>query len=215
MNELFDKLIIRVIFALFICLTVFLYKYAHSFFYPSARLQLFRHFYPSQNPAYTLHFFSRLIGIGIIFSEFYFHVSEGIVLAISDFLVHSALAFFLYLVSIYIVESIALYNFEYRDEILRKKNMSYAIICFTHSLCVAYIVKTVLIVSKDSLIALLLLWPFAMVVIGFAIKSYRLISKLSFNKLLLQKKYLHGHILHRLFLGMDFYHFLRYPTRLH
>ncbi|MCY4523449.1 MAG: hypothetical protein OXB84_01790, partial [Halobacteriovoraceae bacterium] len=124
---------------------------------------------------------------GIIFSGFYFHMSECIVLAISDFLLHSALAFLVYLVSIYIVESIALYKFEYRDEILRKKNMTYSLICFTHSICLAFIVKTILEVSQDSLIVLLLLWPFTMVVMGFAIKSYRFISKLSFDKHLLLK----------------------------
>ena len=187
MNELFDKLIIRIIFAVFICLMLFVYKYVHSFLYPAAKLQLFKRFYPSQNPAYTLHFFSRLIGIGIIFSQFRFDLSEGIFMAASGFVFQSSMAYLFYLLSIYIVECMALYKFEYKDEILKKKNMAYALICLTHSLTLAFVVKTILEVSDNSLIMLFFLWTLVMVIIGFAIKSYRFISKFNFVGLLMQQ----------------------------
>lgn len=189
MTEQLDKLLLRIILTLFICLVLFLYKYAHSFLYPSSRLHLFKRFYPSKNSAYTLHFFSRLIGMGIIFSEFYFHLSSdcSISYTILSFLLKSTLAFILYLASIYIIEGIVLYNFEYTNEILKRKNLSYALICFAHSLSLAFILKTILAVSKNSFIMLILLWLFTMTIMGLAAKSYRFISKLDFNKLLIQK----------------------------
>lgn len=187
MNELFDKLILRFVFTLFLCGALYLYKYAHSFLYPTSRNQLFKRFFPSKNSCDTLHLFSRIIGIGIIYSEFYFNMSDGIYLALLDFFVDSLIVCTLYLGSIYIIESIVLYNFEYNDEIIKRKNYAYAIVCLAHSLGMAYIVKTVIAVSQTSLVMVFFLWLFAIVLIGFATKSYSLISKLSFNRLMVQK----------------------------
>lgn len=187
MNELFDKLILRIVFTLFLCGILFIYKYAHSFLYPSSRTQIFKRFFPSKNSADTIHLFSRLIGIGIIFSEFYFTMSDKFYLVLIDFFVHATLVSFIYLVSIYIIESIVLYNFEYHDEIIKRKNTSYALISFSNAIAVAYILKGVSSVSQSSIVILLFLWLLSMVLLGFATKSYSLISKLSFNRLLVQK----------------------------
>ncbi|PIK13835.1 hypothetical protein [Halobacteriovorax sp. JY17] len=187
MNELFDKLILRIVFTLFLCGILFLYKYAHSFLYPSSRTQIFKRFFPSKNSADTIHLFSRLIGIGIIFSEFYFTMSDKFYLVLIDFFLHATLVSFIYLVSIYIIESIVLYNFEYHDEIIKRKNISYALISFSNSIAVAYILKGVASVSQSSIIILFFLWLLSMVLLGFSTKSYSLISKLSFNRLLVQK----------------------------
>ena len=187
MNQILDKLIIQAIFVIIICLLIFVYKYAHSFFYPSSRLQLFKRFYPSKNGPQTIHLLSRIIGIGLIFSEFNFYLSEGIVIAILDFLIQSSTIFFMYLISIYIVESIVLYNFEYSDEILKRKNYSYSIITFTISLTLAYILKTIIAVSHESLVLIFFIWPFSIVILGFATKSYSLLSKLPINRLIIQQ----------------------------
>ncbi|OUR96218.1 hypothetical protein A9Q84_07620 [Halobacteriovorax marinus] len=187
MNELFDKLILRIVFTLFLCGILFIYKYAHSFLYPSSRTQIFKRFFPSKNSSDTIHLFSRLIGIGIIFSEFYFTMSDKFYLTLIDFFIHATLVSFIYLISIYIIESIVLYNFEYHDEIIKRKNMSYALISFANATAVAYIIKGVSSVSKSSVIILLFLWLLAMVLLGFSTKTYSLISKLSFNRLLVQK----------------------------
>jgi uncharacterized membrane protein YjfL (UPF0719 family) len=148
---------------------------------------MFKRFFPSKNSSDTLHLFSRLIGIGIIFSEFYFNMSDGPVLALLDFFLQSIFACALYLGSIYIVESIVLYNFEYQDEIVKRKNIPYALISFSHSIGLAYILKTVLAVAQTQFIMLIFLWLFAIVLVGFATKTYSSISKLSFNRLLVQK----------------------------
>ncbi|MGB0454097.1 MAG: hypothetical protein ACPGJV_10325 [Bacteriovoracaceae bacterium] len=187
MNELFDKLILRVIFTILLCAVLYIYKYVHAIFYPSTRKTIFSRFHPSKNAPDTLHLLARIIGLGIIFSEFYFHISSGILVAIIEFLILSIIVILLYLGSIYIIESIVLYNFEYQDEVLKRKNFAYSIISFGHCIGVAIILKSSLFVAKESLVLLMITWLLSMVLIGFATKSYAIVSKLSFNRLLVQK----------------------------
>lgn len=187
MSELFDKLIIRFVFAIFLCLMLFVYKYVHSFIHPSSRTQILKKFSPLKNPADTLHLFARLIGLGIIISEFYFYMSKGIGYAIFDFFLQATIAFVIFMASNFIVESIILYNFEYNDEIMKRKNMAYAIITFSNSIGIAFLLKTVLRVSSESLLYLVFLWLFSIVIMGFALKSYQFVSKLSFQKLIIQQ----------------------------
>lgn len=189
MNELFDKLIIRIIFTCFICAIIYFYKIAHSKLHPHTKSQLNTKFYPSKNAASTIHLFSRIIGIGIIFSEFYFYLSDNILITLLDFFIQASSCLFLFLLSTYILESIVLYNFDYNDEIQKRKNISYAIICFALSVAVAQLIKSILIVSSNSLVLLFFLWLFAIVLIGFATKSYQFISKMPFNRLIIQKNY--------------------------
>jgi hypothetical protein len=91
------------------------------------------------------------------------------------------------LVSLYIVESIVFYNFDYTDEILKRKNMCYAFISFCHAIVIAYLTRTVMLESQNSLIIMLLLWLYMLVIVGFSVKYYTFISKLTFNRLLIQK----------------------------
>ncbi len=102
-------------------------------------------------------------------------------------MIESLIIIALYLGSIYIIESVTLYNFEYADEILRRKNYSYSVICFSHSIGLALLINTIVKVSQGSLIIIFFLWLFSMVLIGFGAKSFPLLSKLSFNRLLVQK----------------------------
>ncbi len=187
MNELFDKLILRIVFTIVVCAMLFFYKYAHMMIHPSSRKQIFREFHPTKNPADTLHFFARLIGIGILFSEFRFDLSDGFFLALLDFVIQGFFAAGLYVVSIYTLESIVLYNFEYHDEIVKKRNMSYALVSFGNSIALALVLKSCLLIAHDSLIMLFFSWLFAMVLLGFSYKAYGIFSKLPFTRLLLQQ----------------------------
>lgn len=189
MNELYDKLILRIVFTFLVCIIIYIYKYAHSILYPSIRHQLTKKFYPSKNSSDTIHLFSRIIGIGIILSNFYLDLSDGVVVALVRMLIESMMVIVLYLGSIYIIESIVLYNFEYSDEILRRKNYAYSLICFSHSIGLAFILKSIIKVSHSSLVLTFFLWLFAMVIVGFSSKAYPVISKLSFNRLLVQKNF--------------------------
>ncbi len=187
MNELFDKLILRFVFTLFICLILFLYRYVHYLVYPSMRAQMFRKFVPSKNSSETLHFFSRLIGIGIVFSEYHFSLDQGFTFAVMDFFLQAISGFILYIVSLYTIDSIVLYNFEYQDEVVKRKNSSYSLIGLAHALGVSMVLKVILNTSGTSLVMLIFLWLFSLVLIGFATKTFPLMSKLSFNRLLVQK----------------------------
>ncbi len=187
MNELFDKLILRIVLSIFVCLTLIIYKYAHHILYPSARKQIFKRIFPSKNSADTIHLFARIIGIGIIYQQFNFRISEGLILTISDFLIQSIIGIVFYLISIYILESIVLYNFDYKDEIPKRKNMAYALISFSQSISLAYLIKTIQQVSEHNIVIFILLWLYAVVLIGFSTKSFKILSKLSLNKNLVQK----------------------------
>tara|TARA_Y100000780_G_scaffold232562_1_gene266485 strand:- start:206113 stop:206904 length:792 start_codon:yes stop_codon:yes gene_type:complete len=148
---------------------------------------MFRRFTPSKNSAETLHFFSRLIGIGIVFSEYHFSLDQGFGFAVMDFFIQAISGFVLYILSLYTIDSIVLYNFEYQDEVVKRRNSSYSLIGLAHALGVAMVLKVILNTSGTSLVMLIFLWLFALVLIGFATKTFPLMSKLSFNRLLIQK----------------------------
>jgi hypothetical protein len=187
MNELFDKVILRFFLALFVCLLLVIYRYSHRILYPSTSKQLFKNFYPSRNSADSIHLFARILGVGILFSELHFYLSDGLLNALLVFSIQSIIVFAFYLISINIIESMILYNFEYADEIHKRKNYAYSIICATQALSMAWILKTVLKTSQDSIVIIFFLTLFSIVLMGFASKSFSFVSKLPFNKLLVSK----------------------------
>lgn len=187
MAEIFDRLVIRLLLAAFVCLMIYLYRYAHVIFYPTVKRQVLKKINPAENPADTLHLFARLVGIAIIFSSITFNESSGFFLSIFHFAVWGTIAIILYLLSLFIVESIVFYNFDYTDEILKRKNMSYAFISFCHAIVIAYLTRTVMIEAENSLVILLVLWLYMLVIVGFSVKYFTFISKLTFNRLLIQK----------------------------
>ncbi len=187
MAEIFDRLVIRLLLATFVCIMIYAYRYAHVIFYPTVKRQVLKKINPSENPADTLHLFSRLIGISIIFSSISFNESSGFFLSLFHFAVWGSIAIILYLLSLFIIESIVFYNFDYTDEILKRKNMSYAIISFCHALVIAYLTRTVMMEAENSLIILLVLWLYMLVIVGFSVKYFTFISKLTFNRLMIQK----------------------------
>jgi uncharacterized membrane protein YjfL (UPF0719 family) len=187
MAEIFDRLIIRILLAGFVCLMIYLYRYAHVIFYPSVKRQVLKKIHPADNPADTLHLFSRVIGISIIFSSISFNETSGFFLSLFHFAVWGTIAIILYLLSLYIIESVVFYNFDYTDEILKRKNMCYAFISFCHAIVIAYLSHTVMIEAENSLVILLVLWLYMLVIVGFSVKYFSFISKLSFNRLMIQK----------------------------
>ncbi len=187
MAEIFDRLLIRILLTGFVCLMIYLYRYAHVLFYPTVKRQILKKIHPAENPADTLHMFSRLVGIALIFSSMTFNESSGVILSVFHFVLWGTIAVILYLVSLYIIESVVLYNFDYADEILKRKNMSYAVVSLCHSLVMAYLTRTILIEAENSLVILLVLWLYMLVIAGFSVKYYHFITKLSFNRMMIQK----------------------------
>jgi uncharacterized membrane protein YjfL (UPF0719 family) len=187
MAEIFDRLVIRILLAGFVCLMIYLYRYAHVIFYPTVKRQVLKRINPAENHADTLHLFSRVVGIALIFSSITFNETSGFFLSLFHFAVWGTIAIILYLLSLFIVESIVFYNFDYTDEILKRKNVSYAFISFCHAVVIAYLTRTVMIEAENSLVILLVLWLYMLVIVGFSVKYFTFISKLSFNKLMMQK----------------------------
>ncbi|RLA64116.1 MAG: hypothetical protein DRQ88_07750 [Epsilonproteobacteria bacterium] len=205
MNEIIDKLIIRIFLLVFICVIIVLYKYSHFLLYPSSKGQFLKRFYPSKNPAETVHLFGRILGLGLLFSQFQIYLMDGFFYAFFDFFITAVITYTLYLVALYIMESIALYNFEYNDEISKKKNMAYALVTMAHALGVAHLLQVSINVSTESgrhvIILIIFLWLFTVVIIGFASKTFKIISKLHFNQLLVQKNLAIGFSYLGFFLG--------------
>lgn len=187
MAEIFDRLIIRILLAGFICLMIYLYRYLHVIFYPTVKKQVLKTINPSENPADTMHLFARMVGIGIIFSSITLNESSGFFLSIFHFSVWGLIAIALYLLSLFILESIVFYHFDYTDEILKRKNLAYGFISMCNALVVAYLTRVVMIEAENSLVILTILWLYVLVIVGIAVKFYGLISKLSFNRLMVQK----------------------------
>ena len=92
MAEIFDRLVIRLLLALFVCLMIYVYRYAHVIFYPSVKRQVLKKINPAENPADSLHLFSRLVGIALIFSSISFNEASGFFLSIFHFAVWGTIA---------------------------------------------------------------------------------------------------------------------------
>ena len=146
-------------------------------------------FFPEENPADTLHLFSKILGLAIVLSGFMFNLNDGIPLAMLDFFIHATVACFYYSVSLYVIDGIVLYNFEYKDEILKRKNFAYAIVFLGHCISVGLLIKMVVSVVKESLILLVFLWALGMVFLGVASRIFSILSRFSFNKFMIQMNF--------------------------
>ena len=121
MNEIFDRLLIRVLLVGVVLIVMVIYNFCHIIFYPTVKSQIKKRINPAENPADTLHLFSRLCGFVIILSSLRFDESHGVFLSLFHILVWGTLTSGLYLVSLFLIESIVMYNFDYKDEILKLK----------------------------------------------------------------------------------------------
>ena len=187
MNEIFDKLIIKILITSFILGIVFLYKYIQIAILNRSKSFSLKSIFPQKNPAHAIHITSRILGLAIILSDFSFFLSDGLFMALFDFLIYSLSLVILYGLSIYVFESIALYNFSFEDEIYKRKNISFSCITFALSISSAFIIKRIFYISQGSLINLLFLWLFTTVLFGFALKTFQLITEKNLNQVVLQK----------------------------
>ena len=191
MNELLDKIFIRLLFTLFVCLFIYICQHIHLrryslFSFISLGRKPMGSTSLGENPAEMLYVFSKILGIGIIFSGLSVNLEDGVAFAVLDIFLYGFFACLFYTASLYILDGITLYNFEYDNEILEKKNFAYALIHFSHCLCVSILVKGILSVVQSSLLMFLFLWLFTMVLLGVAAKSFSLLSKFSLDKFLVQ-----------------------------
>ena len=186
-EEQADKLILRVIFCILFIAILYLYKYIHWILFPASKEQMYKKHYPALNSADTIHYLSRIVGFGIVFTHIHISLEQGIFLALFDLIFRSVLAFVVYLISLLVAEGIAVPNYSYYDEIVNRKNLSYGVIHMAHSISLAFVIREVFVVGGGSLILLLFLWLYVNVAFGFAIRLFRYYSKLSFDALLAKK----------------------------
>ena len=187
MNEIFDKLIIKILITSFVLLVVFLYRYMQVALVNKSKKFSLKAIFPERNTAHAFHIFSRVLGIAMVLSEFSFFLSDGLFMALFDFFLYSFFLIILYGLSIYAFESIALYNFSFEDEIYKRKNIAFSAVTFGISLSAAYIVREIFYISQGSLINLFFLWLFTTVLFGFALKSYLLLTDRHLNQVVLQQ----------------------------
>lgn len=187
MNELFDKLIIHIFFTLLVCLIIFIYRYVHLLIYPYTGQSFKSFFYPIKNMADSIHFFSKIIGIGLLFTEFHILLSSGVLAASFEFCLHSFFVLILYGFSLYVLDSVVLADFEYEDEINKRDNLSYALVSAINAISLAIACRAILTVYNESLILLFVLWFFNLVLLCLTPKIYTRYIKFSFKNLILQK----------------------------
>ncbi|MCB9092818.1 MAG: hypothetical protein H6621_04155 [Halobacteriovoraceae bacterium] len=187
MEEILDRFFLRILFAIFTFVLLFIYKYFHYFLYPNGKKQLKKIFNPIANPPDTLHFLSRLLGIAFIFSTLEFNFYYSLWVGIFHIFTMGIITICLYLISVYLAESIILYKFDYVDEILKRENYSYSIISFTINICIALLIRQILSESENSLVILSMLWLYSIVIFGFSTKLFEFYSHYSFNKQLIQQ----------------------------
>ena len=65
--------------------------------------------------------------------------------------------------------------------------MSYAIVSMSQSISLAYIVHSILSTAQHGIVMTLFLWLYSLVLLGFAMKAFQVYSKLSLNRLIVQK----------------------------
>ena len=184
--EILDQLIIRLLFIIIITAILWGYKGIHLIFYPHARSQLFKRFNTAHNEAATIHLAGRLLGFGILFSYFDLQV-EQLLLNILDLIVLGTIASVLYILLLYLLESITLSSFSYKQEISQKKNNSYALISFTNSVSWAIIVRAVMDTAQTSLIIMVTILPLALIIISIISRLFSTYSDLSWKKLIVIK----------------------------
>ncbi len=189
MEEVLDRFLIRIIFAIFVCLILFLYRYLHFVIYPKGVKQISTPFNLMSNLPNSLHYLSRILGMVILFSFVEFNRFFTLEMSLIHLFLLAIVLMISYLISIHLMEMIVLYKFNYKDEILKNQNLSYSLIIFSLNISVAFLLKTVMLKSNDSLIIFITLWLYVMTLLGLAGKLFIYYSKFQFNRAISQKNF--------------------------
>jgi hypothetical protein len=186
MNEIFDKLLIRIILCLLTFGILFSYRYLHFLLFKKIKKLTMRSIYPEKNLAHAIFIAARLIGFVIIINAQIIDLSNGLFFAISSLIINSVISILLFLASTYVFESIVLYNFTAEDEVIRRQNLSFAVVNSGLSICAALILTTINKVAGESLINLLFLWLFSLVIFGGSTKLFNLVFKINLSRSIVQ-----------------------------
>ncbi len=179
MEEVLDRFVILMTYGIVLAVILYFYRFAHLFLYPNGEKQYTRVFHPDKNKADTLHYFGRMIGLCYILLAFEVHTLNNIIVDFIHILIWGVVSFLLYLLSLYICESILFYDFDYKTEIHKKENFSFALISFSIACSLSIILNQLIIESDSSFIILLILWLLCMVLFGVFSKLFKFYSSLN------------------------------------
>jgi hypothetical protein len=187
MNDLLDRLTIQFLYLIFILILSVIFYYLYSLIYSPEHKAVLKKFYPSKNSAHTIHLFSRIFSLLYILGSFQIFIQKDIILSFISFIFYVLVFFTLYGISLYIFDSITLYNFEFDVEIFGRKNISYALISGSNAIAVGFIIKHIGQLSFHTLINTIFLWLLSMVLVGASIKLFPYIFNQSLNRHIVQK----------------------------
>lgn len=182
MEEIFDNLLTKIFFSIMFIGILYLYRYAHLILYPQAKKQVLNLFNPFENISDSIHYFSRIVGISIVFSSINIQVSENLTLSIVNFAFWTIVNIIFYLLSLYILELIVLHAFQYQQEILKRKNISYAIVSAVIAICLSFLIKNTTQIADNSIPFMIIVTLYTIVIFGLFLKQYHLVSRFSFSK---------------------------------
>lgn len=182
MEEIFDQLLTKIMFSILLLVMLVAYRFLHLLLYPHAKKQVLSLYNPFDNLPDTIHYFARIVGICIVFTSFEIHLFENLMMGVFHFVFWVLVDIIFYLLALYILELVILHAFQYQQEILKRKNLCYAIINATISICLAVLMRNIVKIADYSIPFMIILWLFMVVVFGLLIKQYHLVSRFSFSK---------------------------------
>lgn len=190
MTELLDKLVLRLIFAICVCLVLWIYKQTYLALpkFSKGPLSL-SPTTPPRNSAELMHILSRVIGLTVVFSGLSLDFKYGIWYGLLELTLKTLIVSLIQFISLYLMESIALFNLDYQEEILRKKNDCLGFMIFVQSLCVATLLRNLISNRPFNLMFILFFWPFSLLLLGLGMKGFRFLSKQSLTNLIARKNY--------------------------
>lgn len=182
MEEIFDQLLTKIMFSALLLIMLVAYRFLHLLLYPHAKKQVMSLYSPFENMPDTIHYYARIIGICIVFTSFEVHLFNNIFMGIFHFIFWILVDIVFYLLALYILELVILHAFQYQQEVLKRKNLCYAIITATIAISLAILIRNIVVIADYSIPFMIILWLFMVVVFGLLAKQYHLVSRFSFSK---------------------------------
>lgn len=176
MKHIVDTFLIKIVFLFVIVSFLYLYKKIHLLLIPKDLRSLHENFTPEKNYADTLLICSRLISIGIVLSPLTINFYSDLFLNLLHFISWSIISTCTYAASLYVIEGIILYPFEYAEEIHNKKNIAYTIISSTLSLACAFLIRSAVIATSFNFLLVAITYLLLLVIFITLLKMYPFIS---------------------------------------
>lgn len=187
MSEIFDQLLIRIIFTLYLCLGFFLFKYSHFLISAFHRKKLSKKINPNLNTTYSLDIFSRIMGLAIVFSPLEFNEYIGMSYSTTHFFIWSSIGILSYLGSLMVTNFVIFQKYQFVEEVEKKKNTAFGCISCANSISVAFMIRHILMSTHYSFFKFTLSWVIVTLLYCAVTRLFQLYSQNSFNTLMIQK----------------------------